>query len=36
MFYGPQVKVYEGMVVGMANQDKDIEVNVCKAKTTFK
>ncbi len=32
MFYGPQVKVYEGMVVGLANQDKDIEVNVCKAK----
>ncbi len=32
MFYGPGVQVYEGEVIGLSNQDKDIEVNVCKAK----
>ncbi len=32
MFYGPGVNVYEGMVVGLASQERDIEVNVCKAK----
>mgnify|MGYP005838312443 CR=1 FL=1 len=32
MFYGPGTQVYEGMVVGMASQERDIEVNVCKAK----
>ncbi|MBP9690756.1 translational GTPase TypA, partial [Candidatus Woesebacteria bacterium] len=32
MFYGPGVQVYEGMVVGISAQDRDIEVNVCKAK----
>jgi len=32
MFYGPGVNVYEGMVVGLSAQDRDIEVNVCKAK----
>lgn len=32
MFYGPGVNIYEGMVVGLSSQDRDIEVNVCKAK----
>ena len=32
LFYGPGVKVYEGMVVGLSSQDRDIEVNVCRAK----
>jgi len=32
LFYGPGVKVYEGMVVGLNSSDKDIEINVCKAK----
>lgn len=32
MFIGPGVEVYEGMVVGIASRDMDIEVNVCKAK----
>jgi GTP-binding protein len=32
LFYGPGVPVYEGMVVGIASQDKDIEVNVCRTK----
>lgn len=32
MFYGAGVNVYEGMVVGLASQDRDIEVNVCRAK----
>lgn len=31
-FIGPQVAVYEGMVVGRANTEDDITVNVCKAK----
>jgi len=32
LFYGPSVRVYEGMVVGIASQERDIEVNVCRAK----
>ncbi|MFA9289409.1 MAG: translational GTPase TypA [Weeksellaceae bacterium] len=32
LFYGSGVKVYEGMVVGLSSQEKDIEVNVCRAK----
>lgn len=32
LFYGPGVEVYEGMVVGISPQDKDIELNVCKGK----
>jgi len=32
MFYGQGNKVYEGMVVGVASQERDIEVNVCKGK----
>lgn len=31
-FIGPQTEVYEGMVVGRANTDDDITVNVCKMK----
>jgi GTP-binding protein len=31
-FIGPQTNVYEGMVVGRANTEDDITVNVCKAK----
>lgn len=32
LFIGTGVEVYEGMVVGVASRDQDIEVNVCKAK----
>jgi GTP-binding protein len=32
MFYGPGVEVYEGMVVGISSTDKDLELNVCRAK----
>lgn len=32
LFYGPGVDVYEGMVVGISSQERDIEVNVCRAK----
>lgn len=32
MFYGPGVDVYEGMVVGISTQERDMSVNVCKAK----
>jgi len=31
-FVGPQVEVYEGMIVGRANDDKDIAINVVRAK----
>ena len=31
-FVGPQIDVYEGMVVGRTNDDKDIAINVVKAK----
>ena len=31
-FVGPQVDVYEGMIVGRANDDKDIAINVVRAK----
>ncbi|MBC5806690.1 MAG: translational GTPase TypA [Candidatus Eremiobacter antarcticus] len=31
-FVGPQTAVYEGMVVGRANSEDDIAVNVCKLK----
>ncbi|HXW51063.1 MAG TPA: translational GTPase TypA [Candidatus Acidoferrales bacterium] len=31
-FIGPQTNVYEGMVVGRANTEDDITVNVCKMK----
>ena len=32
MFVEPQVKVYEGMIVGMNSRPMDMEVNPCKAK----
>jgi len=32
MFIDPGTKVYEGMIVGMNNRDKDLEINVCKRK----
>ncbi len=32
LFYGPGVDVYEGMVVGLSTQERDIQVNVCKGK----
>jgi GTP-binding protein len=32
MFIGPGVEVYEGMVVGQASRDRDVDVNICKQK----
>jgi len=32
LFYGPSVEVYEGMIVGISASDKNIEINVCRAK----
>ncbi|OGK56710.1 GTP-binding protein TypA [Candidatus Roizmanbacteria bacterium RIFCSPLOWO2_02_FULL_38_10] len=32
LFVGPAINIYEGMIVGVTPNDKDIEVNVCKAK----
>lgn len=32
LFVGAGTLVYEGMVVGLSNRDKDMEVNVCKGK----
>ena len=32
LFVGPGVPVYEGMVVGQASRDKDVELNICKQK----
>ncbi|MBI3319482.1 MAG: translational GTPase TypA [Candidatus Omnitrophica bacterium] len=32
LFIGPGVPVYEGMVVGQASRDRDIELNICKQK----
>lgn len=32
LFIGPGIPVYEGMVIGVSTRDKDIEINVCKAK----
>ncbi len=32
LFIQPGTKVYEGMIVGVNNRDKDLEVNVCKRK----
>lgn len=32
MFIIPGTKVYEGMIVGVNNREKDLEVNVCKRK----
>lgn len=32
LFVGPGEDVYEGMVVGLASRENDIDVNICKAK----
>lgn len=32
LFVKPQTKVYEGMIIGLSNHDKDLDVNPCKAK----
>lgn len=32
LFYGPGVEVYVGMVVGISSTDKNIDLNVCRAK----
>ncbi len=32
LFIGPGVSVYEGMVVGQASRDLDVEVNICRQK----
>lgn len=32
LFYGPGIDVYEGIVVGLSTQERDIMVNVCKGK----
>ena len=32
LFIGPAVPVYQGMVVGQASRDKDVDVNICKQK----
>ena len=32
LFIGPNVKVYEGMVVGENSRNEDVNVNVCKRK----
>lgn len=32
LFVKPQTKVYEGMIIGLSNRDKDLDVNPCRAK----
>ena len=32
MFIGPQVKVYEGMIIGEHSRSNDLEINVIKEK----
>ena len=32
LFVGPGVPVYEGMVIGQASRDLDVELNICKQK----
>ncbi len=32
LFYGAGIEVYEGIVVGLSTQERDIQVNVCKGK----
>ena len=32
LFFGPGVAVYPGMVVGQANRDEDVDLNICKQK----
>ena len=31
LFIGPQVKVYEGMIVGENSRPGDLDINVCKS-----
>jgi len=33
-FIHPNTSVYEGMIVGMHNRDRDLELNICKARQT--
>lgn len=32
LFLGPQIKVYEGMIVGQHSRSEDLEVNICREK----
>jgi len=32
LFIGPGAPIYEGMVVGQASKDRDVELNICKQK----
>lgn len=32
VFLGPQIQVYEGMIVGLNGRDEDLEINICKEK----
>ena len=32
LFIGPGVDIYEGMIVGVASRDENIDINVCKGK----
>lgn len=32
LFVGPGVEVYKGMVIGQANRDMDVDINICKQK----
>ena len=32
LFYGPGEDVYEGMIVGISPNDKNVDINVCRAK----
>jgi len=32
LFIGPGVEVYEGMIVGIAKSDQDIDINITKAR----
>jgi len=32
LFIGPQVKVYEGMIIGENSRPGDLDINVCKKK----
>ncbi len=32
LFYGPGQEVYQGMIVGISSSDKDLKINVCRAK----
>ncbi len=32
LFYDPGEKIYEGMVVGISSSDRDVDINICRAK----